>query len=67
MGTGTYCYIYEVSLDTRQQWRALDSIVTLQCNQAVIEFYSNDKEPTQIRYSDNINNSFPPVFYYCCF
>jgi hypothetical protein len=37
-----YCYIYEVSLDTRQQWTALDSIVTQQCNQAVIEFYSND-------------------------
>jgi hypothetical protein len=26
----------------RQQWMALDSIVTQQCNQAVIEFYSND-------------------------
>jgi hypothetical protein len=37
-----YCYIYEVSLDTRRQWTALDSIVTQQCNQAVTEFYSND-------------------------
>jgi hypothetical protein len=25
-----------------QQWTALDFIVTQQCNQAVIEFYSND-------------------------
>jgi hypothetical protein len=37
-----YCYIYEVSLDTRQQRTALDSIVTQQCNQAIIEFYSNN-------------------------
>jgi hypothetical protein len=49
-----YCYIYEVSLDTRQQWTALDSIVTQQCNQAVIEFYSNDTVDYQLLFQSGV-------------